>query len=106
MNYFKFLINQTRHRDRGHSELYKSSDPRSLEIIHLMRLGHTFSEVAQSVNRCESTCKVIYYKWINTRDVEDLDRSGGPPKITQQEKEMFINCIRNHPNIDLNKNLK
>ena len=38
----------------GTQSYTKVSIPDRWEIIHLRRLGHTFSEVAQSVNRCES----------------------------------------------------
>lgn len=80
-------------------------------VVDLKREGHRNCEIERLLNISESTIRSIWQKFSTTGIVENLPRSGRPPKVTKRAESRLLlfvkgNCGRSLRHIILTQDVQ
>lgn len=63
-------------------------------VVDLKQEGHRNCEIERLLNIPESTFRSIWQKFCTTGNVENLPRSGRPPKVTKRAESRLLRLVR------------
>lgn len=63
-------------------------------VVDLKQEGHRNCEIERLLNISESTIRSIWQKFCTTGNVENLPRSGRPPKVTKRAESRLLRLAR------------
>ena len=70
-------------------------------VVDLKREGHRNSDIQRLLKISESTIRSIWKKFILTRNIENMPRSGRPTKMMKRAESRLLRLVRKYRQLPL-----